>query len=201
MPTENLAEFVLYIAPGFIAVEIYRRKHPAKERSTFTQIATSLVFALVILAGIKWIDNTWLCNWLHTNSDSFPDERLIVSLIVGGIIAGYLCVIQLKIRSLLAQRFDFLLWLASEPEAIWQKVNSPQNEDWAKVHLDDGSIYIGWISKYQADPNLNDQDFLLSRAKRINEDLSEKYIVNGCGVFMNTKNVKRIEYLAGKSKS
>ena len=42
------------------------------------------------------------------------------------------------------------------------------------VYLDDGSIYIGYIYEYRFDPDCDDQDFVLSDAKRVDEDLNEK---------------------------
>lgn len=74
-------------------------------------------------------------------------------------------------------------------------VNSPDNKDWAVIFLDDGSIYSGWISDYRFDPDSSDQDFLLSKAKRVDDDLSPMYEINGIGVYLNTRNVRRIEFV------
>ncbi len=197
MPVENIAEFILYITPGFIAIEIYRRHFPAKERNTFTQVTQSIIFALIIIALLRIIDGKYLNNWLHTNKGLTLDTRFTIVLILSGIVFGYLAVYQLKIRSHLYKRYEKLSWLASEPDSIWQQIILSNNEDWSVVYLDDGSIYLGWISNYQADPNKKDQDFLLSDAKCINDELSEKYQINGQGVYWNTRDIKSIEFIKG----
>ena len=197
MPVENIAKFILYITPGFIAVEIYHIHFPAKERNTFTQVTRSIIFAVVIIVLLRIIDDNYLNNWLHTNKALTLDTRFTIVLILSGIVFGYLAVYQLKIRSHLSKRYEKLSWLASEPDSIWQQINAPNNEDWAVVYLDDGSIYLGWISNYQADPNKKDQDFLLSCAKRVNDELSENYQIDGQGVYLNTRDVIRIEFIKG----
>jgi hypothetical protein len=63
------------------------------------------------------------------------------------------------------------------------------------VYLDDGSIYLGWIKDFTFDPDADDNDFLLADAKRVDDQLAEKYAVTGRGVYLNTRNVKRIEFV------
>jgi hypothetical protein len=197
MPTENLAEFLLYIAPGFLAVEIYRYYFPARERNNFTQIAQSVIWALVILTLIRYLDARYLGNWLGSADEGMPNTKFVFTLLIGGLLTGFLGVIQLKLRSALAIKYSKLSWLASEPDSIWHKINSPKNKDWSVIYLKDGSIYLGWISEFQADPNLVDQEFLLTKAKRIDADLKEKYLIDGLGVYLNTKDVIRIEFVRG----
>jgi len=198
MPVQNLAEFILYITPGFIAVEIYRHHFPAKERSLFTQIAQSVIWALLIVSAIRFADSTWLDNELHSNKSGIPDLRFSISLLLAGVLLGYVGVCQLTVRSFLSKKVSFLPWLVSQPDSIWLQVNAAQNEDWALVSLNDGSSYLGWISKFQADPNSVDQDFLLTYAKRVDENLKELYSIDGLGVYLNTRNVARIEFVKGK---
>ena len=199
MPTENLLEFLLYIAPGFLAVELYNYYFPVKERNSFTQIAKSVICALVIISVVQYLDQNNFAYFLQSTSPGLTNTKYIIALFLGGIIAGFLAVFQLKVRSSLAENYQNLSWLAKEPDSIWQKINSPTNNDWAVVHLNDASIYLGWITEYQSDPNLNDQDFILNNAKRITEDFEEIYIVDGIGVYFNTKNVNKIEFFKGSN--
>jgi len=74
------------------------------------------------------------------------------------------------------------------------KVNRPSN-DYAVVYVDDGSIYLGWIKDYTFDPDAEDNDFLLADAKRVDEQLKELYSITGRGVYLSTRNVKRIEFV------
>jgi len=72
---------------------------------------------------------------------------------------------------------------------IWLKVNLPETKDWAVVFLNDRSIYTGWIKEYSFDPDNAYHDFLLARAKRVDENLKEKYVIDGLGVYLNTRDV------------
>ncbi len=199
MPTENLLEFLLYIAPGFLAVELYNCYFPAKERNSFTQIAKSVICALIIISVVQYLDQNYFAYFLQSTSPGLTNTKYIIALFLGGIIAGFLAVFQLKVRSSLAENYQNLSWLAKEPDSIWQKINSPTNRDWAVVYLNDASIYLGWITEYQSDPNLNNQDFILNNAKRITEDFEEIYIVDGIGVYINTKDVNKIEFVKGSN--
>ena len=69
---------------------------------------------------------------------------------------------------------------------------------WAVIFLDDNSIYLGFIGTYRYDPDATDQDFLLAKAKRVDENLNVQYEIDGLGVYLNTRNVKRIEYYQGE---
>lgn len=198
MPVDSLAEFILYITPGFIAIEVYRYYFPGKKRNSFTQIAQSVIWALVIINFIRFIDDTYLNNSLHSDQDGVPDAQFSIALLLGGFVFGFLGAYQLKIRSFLSSKYENLSWLSSQPDSIWQQINSTDIEDYVVVYLDDGSIYFGWISNYQADPNSEDQDFLLKAAKRIDDDFKELYLIDGIGVYLNTRDVKRIEFFKGK---
>ena len=80
---------------------------------------------------------------------------------------------------------------------MWVDVNDRTNKDWAIVYLDDGSIYLGWISNYTFNPNQQNHDFLLSNAKRLYDNLMVMYEIDGCGIYINTRDVKRIEFRSG----
>ena len=69
------------------------------------------------------------------------------------------------------------------------------------MYLDDGSIYLGIIRQYRSNPNDQDQDFLLAKAQRVDSDkLQPLYPVTGQGVYLNTRNVKRIEYVRASNR-
>lgn len=201
MPTEHLFEFVLYVIPGFLSVEIYRAVYPAKQKSEFAQVGWSILFSVFIVVAVKWIDKNVCNNQLYSNIQGFPGLRFTLALFTGGILVGLFRVLLHFIRFQLSQRFEFCKNISPDPQSIWAKINQPSNKGWAIVFLEDGSIYMGYISKYTFDPDKDDQDFLLSDAKRIDENLSEKYIVDGIGVYLNTRDVKRIEFLAGMAKT
>ena len=110
---------------------------------------------------------------------------------------GYILVLFRLLRLKLSATVPKFKWIAPDPQSIWNMINQPDNDDWAVVFLDDDSIYLGWIERYSFNPNITDQDFLLSNARRVNKDLNVIYRVDGIGVYLNTKNVKRIEFIVG----
>jgi len=198
MPINNIVEFVLYVIPGFLVVEIYRAAYPAKEKSEFQQIGWSILYGLLIVAIVKWIDNNILSNSLYSQNNGIPGLKFTVALLIAGVFFGLLLILFYKSRFYLSNKSKYLKRIAPDPQSIWAKVNQPTNKDWCIIYLDDGSIYLGYISQFTFDPDKDSQDFLLSDAKRVDEDLNEKYIVTGIGVYLNTKDVKRIEYLKGQ---
>jgi Family of unknown function (DUF6338) len=70
-----------------------------------------------------------------------------------------------------------------------------QSTEYAVIYLDDGAIYLGWIKEYTFVPDAESNDFLLAGARRVDEHLNTIYLVNGQGVYLNTRNVKRIEFV------
>lgn len=197
MPTEHLFEFVLYVIPGFLSVEIYRAIYPAKQKSEFAQIGWSILFGVFIVVSVKWIDKNIFYNQLYSNTQEFPGIRFTAALLIGGIIVGFCRVFLHYVRFQLSIHYEFCKNMSPDPQSIWAKINQPINKCWAVVFLEDGSIYMGYISKYTFVPDNTDQDFLLGDAKRVDENLVEKYIVDGIGVYLNTRDVKRIEFMKG----
>ncbi len=201
MPVKELVEFILYVTPGFLALYVYRSFYPVKRQSEFNQIAISVVYGVCIFALVSWLDESYF-NEDITNIDSegFPQPYFIIVLFVSGILWGGILVLNHFLRIRISQKYECLRFIAPDPQSIWFKVNQPYNKDWSVVFLNDGSIYLGYISTYKFDPDLEDQDFLLSKAKLVDSDLSEIYSVNGIGVYMNTRDVKRIEFVKSSNK-
>ncbi len=197
MPAKNLIEFILYLTPGFIALELYRAAYPAKERNQFAQIAWSVILGVIIFTFVNWVDEHFLNHALYSNSAGFPAYRFIIALYITGLSVGGVRIVFHWMRFRISMRLPRLRFIAPDPQSIWAKINERTNEDWAVVFLDDSSIYLGWISNYTYNPNAISQDFLLSRAKRVDDNLKTMYIVDGQGVYLNTQNVKRIEFVKG----
>jgi hypothetical protein len=122
----------------------------------------------------------------------------ILGLLTAGVIWGFLLAGFNLMRLVLSDKIRFLQFIAPDVQSIWAKVNGAQATDWAVIFTDDGAIYMGWIKEFTYDPDADNNDFLLSRAKRLNEDGSLRYEVDGQGVYLNTKNVKRIEFVKGE---
>jgi hypothetical protein len=196
---QNIVDFITYVAPGFIASEIYYSHYPVKQRTALTQLAQSVVGGVVIVSLIRWLDTDLLAGAIHSSLPGIPDIRFAFALIAFGLLSGYVAVAQLSLRSTLARRFERLSWLSYSPDSIWQFVNRPDVKDWSVVYLKDGSIYLGWISRYRFDPDAPDQDFLLAKARRVNDRLRLIYEVDGIGVYLNTRDVNRVEFVESPS--
>jgi hypothetical protein len=197
MPTEGIIEFLLYIAPGYIAIQLIRSRWPVEKRDNFHDIATSVIMGVVILSALKWIDSHRLNYFFESNLTDFPSLRFILGIVLFGSITGGVIIGLKEIGNMLSKRAKYLKFLAPGTDSVWVNINGKDNKDWALVYLDDGSIYLGWISIYTFNPNHQNQEFLLSRAKRLYENLDEMYEIDGCGIYLNTKDVKRIEFRTG----
>ncbi|SRR6266700_1188899 len=193
-PIEHLADFILYVMPGFIALQLYRAKYPVKGLSEFLQVSWSLIYGIALAAVVRWLDRSLLKDYLHSNEQGFPWVRFIAALAFAGILLGTLLIVLRWTRFTLAKKFVSMTGLEPDPQSIWVRVNQPSNE-YAVVYLDDGAIYLGWIKEYSFDPEAESNDFLLAEAKRVDERLNTRYVINGQGVYLNTRNVKRIEFV------
>jgi len=123
---------------------------------------------------------------------------LLLLLIGAGIVVGLLRAGLRQVRFWLSQKTGWLDRIEPDSQSIWAVINGARNEDWAIVFLNDGSTYRGYIRKFTFDPDALDQDFLLSDASRVDEDLSERYPITGQGVYLRLKDVSRIEFLLGE---
>jgi hypothetical protein len=201
MAIEHIIGLILYIAPGFLTMEAYHAFYPVRERNNFILSTWSIIYGVAISAVVRSIDSTLLNNLLQSKTRSFPSLPLIMVLFLFGILAGLLLVLINRIRFRIAQKWPKLKKIAPDPHSTWAIINQSSNRDWAVAFLDDGAIYLGWIKYYSFDPNADNQDFLLSHAKRVDEQLKVKYEIDGNGVYMNTKNIKRIEFSKGETTS
>lgn len=197
MPFNDLVEFVIYVIPGFLVVEIYRASYPAKQKSEFQQIGWSILYGLFIVSVVKWVDKLALQNTLYSNYNGIPGLRFTFTLLLMGIICGLLLILLHKLRYYLSKK-QVIKFLAPDPQSIWAKINQIENKDWCAVYLDDGAVYLGYISEFTFDPDKEYQDFLLSCAKRVDDQLEIKYEISGIGVYLNTKDIKRIEFIKGE---
>ena len=201
MIAQNIVEFILYIAPGFIAIYIYRFRYPTKEKDSFIEISSCIVFGSIIMATMRWVDENWLNYFFNTNFTDTPGIQFTLGIFIFGIAGGLLGILQANIRNTLAKEYNLYNFMTKNPDPIWKTINDNKQDNWAVVFLDDGSIYLGWISSYSYDAYNTDQEFLLGQAARINEDLSIRYEIDGIGVYLNTKHIKRIEFIKGDEKT
>lgn len=196
-PVEHIVEFVIYAMPGFLALHIYRGVYPVRGLSEFLQTAWSLIYGVVLSSCVRGLDTRFLSNALHSADAGFPSLPFILGLLVAGMVWGYVLVGFSSTRLFLSDKYPRLEFIAPDVQSIWAKLNESRDADWAVVFTDDGAIYMGWIEEFTYDPDAEDNDFLLSEAERLNDDFTSRYKVDGQGVYLHTKNVKRIEFVKG----
>lgn len=200
MPVNNLIEFLLYIIPGFVALQQYRAVYPARQLSRLGEIAWSAIYGLIAVLFVTWTDRLLFSNALRSDTQGITEPRFVLSLLVVGWLVGWCRAGVDAARFKLVEKFPKLSFFQPDLKSIWVRINQP-NDNWAVVFLTDGAIYLGWVSHYRSDPDQEDQDFLLSDARRVDETLNTKYIVDGQGVYINTKNINRIEFIKGQTES
>jgi hypothetical protein len=202
MSFTDLTEILLFLAPGYIAIRLIRLWHPVKEKDSFHDFASSVLLGFFITGLLKLIDEKYLNFFLGSNISSYglPSIRFYFVIIFSGVIVGIFLIGLLKLYRSKTKDSSILGFLSSGTDPVWLNINSSDNEDWAIVYLDDKSIYFGWIADYNYNPNFEDQDFLLSNAIRLDENLKRVSKINGVGVYLNTRDVKKIEFVKGSEK-
>jgi len=79
-PAEHLVDFLVYVMPGFIALQLFRSKYPAKQLSEFLQVAWSLIYGVILSAVVHGVDARFLHGRLQTTAPGFPAFRFVLAL-------------------------------------------------------------------------------------------------------------------------
>jgi hypothetical protein len=195
MNFSDIVQFLLYVIPGFISIEYFRARFPAKTRTDFITISWSIVFGVGITSLLIWLDSNALHGLLAYHPVGFPSLPFLASLVVAGFLIGISRVGLRQLRFLLSRHFPSLRWLAPDVNSIWARVNQTGTNQWAMVFLDDDVQYLGYIRYFRNDPDANDQDFLLAESFRVDKNRRVIYRVDGVGVYLNTRDIRRIEFL------
>jgi hypothetical protein len=204
--SSQLADFLSLIAPGFIAIEVFRSEYPIKTRNDKSNLYLYVVYSLiagVLLALAYRLPSSLLFGHGIPSKGSvfYPFVLLAVGLLV-----GHACIQWYRLRFWLSKRAAIFKNLRPDPQTTWNRLNSDLKDRWAIVFLRDGSVYMGLIKYWNFDPDARSQDFFLECASRVDESLDiyekpkawkERYSVS-CGVYIDTSEVSRIE-LHGES--
>lgn len=199
----QVSDFIALVAPGFIAVEIFRSAYPVKTRSDKSNLFLYVLYSLVcasILALLSQVDTSSV---LGLKIPSKGSSLYPVVLLSVGWIVGQLCTFLYWIRFHASKQVRFLKWVRPDPQSIWNRVNQDFDGQWAYVFLKDGSVYLGYVQFWSYDPDSSSQDFFMDRARRVDERLDmrgsktsewkERYMIE-TGVYISTSEVSRIEF-------
>lgn len=195
MNIPDIVQFLLYVIPGFISIEYFRARFPAKARTDFITISWSIVFGVGITSLLIWLDSHALHGFLRYQPAGFPSLRFLASLVAAGFLIGIIRAGLRQLRFVLSHRITSPKWLAPDVNSIWARVNQTGTDQWAMVFLEEDVQYLGYIRYFRNDPDAKDQDFLLAEAFRVDKSRRVMYRVDGVGVYLNTRDVRRIEFL------
>lgn len=198
MPFGNAVLLLLYLLPGFLAMQLYRARYPAKHATQFEITIWSVLHSFAVhlgLAGVALVvgrPDFALLN--QDRADAIQPETIGV-LLTGGFLWGCILIAYHWMRI----KVSFLP--TPDPQAIWPVVaaGSPDDELWVLVRTKQGTHYVGWIDQYSFDPASSDHDFLLLPAYLVGESPDEvlRDLTKG-GVYLNTRDVEAIERIPGK---
>ncbi|MFC1596215.1 DUF6338 family protein [Candidatus Margulisiibacteriota bacterium] len=199
MTIGNILEFFIYIVPGFIAVEIYTSYYPCRQESQFRETTKSALIGISLFYVLKYLDTNHFSNFLIGHHIVYAQSaKFIVILLILGVVIGIILVIWRRLKEYLLNRFPILrVIIVNNDLNTWATLNKKDNKDWVIVYLKCGQIYLGWIKHYSLIPNEENQDFLLTKAKRVDDNLRTIYIIDGKGVYINTRDISHLEYASG----
>lgn len=114
---------VLYVIPGFLAIEIYRTKYPAKKTSDTTNIIWSIICTVIILCVLGIIGHHQGLpdlNYFDKNPRTISLESAVI-LLGSGFFSGLLLIAFRWIRSKLGVFPPNLV-------NVWAKINFQQKK-------------------------------------------------------------------------
>jgi hypothetical protein len=196
------SDVVALVAPGFIAIEVFRSAYPVKTRSDKSDVYLYVIYSLVSASLLSLLSHHQPASLLGFSVPSKGTPLYPLVLLAVGWLVGQGCVIYYWSRYQLSKKFRRLAWLRPDPQTTWNRVNQDLSHQWAYIFLKDGSVYLGYIRFWNFDPDSQSQDFFLDNARRVDERLdirgqktpewTERYLVS-TGVYISTSEVSRIE--------
>lgn len=188
---EHIIQYIFLLLPGIISVKIYHAFCPIKKESDLFEIANSVFQSVLILTIYIILSKKSVDEILSIKSFKIIELLLLLGI---GILWG-VCLILIKhSRIAIANKFKLLKVVRPSNYSVWERINHDSKNEWAIVFLDDNTIYRGYISLATIDPAEESNDFLISKAARVNEKLKVLYNIDGKGVYIKMGNVKKIEF-------
>lgn len=193
---KNAFTLFLYLAPGFIAREVYLAKYPARRGSETAILLWSAIYSFaiyVVLAALAVTFSDPRLDLLRHPLDHGLDAPSIAIVLAAGACGGAVLSICRRIREAIP------LLPKRKPEKIWPVLlaSTVTNQLWAVVRVRDGTSYLGWIKEFTFDPDSADNDFYLSPAFLLDGWLTLRWRPSAA-VYLSTRDVRSIEFLPGR---
>lgn len=196
-PFKDVFVLLLYLLPGFLSLQLKRAKYPAKKLSDIETIIWSVAhtfFIHVILAGLSALLSDPRLNFLAKKSSEIGPAEVFTLMAVGFLWGSLLIFWHWSQRKL-------PIFGEPDPLNIWFKIAdlAAREEKWAVVRVKEGPVYLGWIKDFSYDPAQENQDFFLSPAHLVDNNLTSLRNLEEGGVYLNTRDVISIELLPGRA--
>lgn len=196
-PTIDAVVLLLFLVPGFLAIQLYRAKYPAKRITQLEIVIWSILHSFVIhwlLSGAAVLFESEELDMLRHSSDSVIDPGTIAVLLAGGLVWGLALILFHWCRV----RVPFLP--NPDPQALWPVAAEgiEGQQLWALVRTKQDYLYMGWIQQYSFDPTAEDHEVLLRPAYFVNEKLEVQRDLGTGGVYLNTRDVESVELIPGR---
>lgn len=196
-PFNEAISLLLYLAPGFLAMQLYRVHYPAKRMSQFEGVAWSIIHSFIVLlglAGTSWLfDHKDLYLFNLTRDDAPIQPKTILILLVGGLVWYFFLIGLYRLRRLIPFMPD------PDSQVIWPVVANyaADNELWTLVRTKQGIHYFGWLDNYSFDPAAEHHEIVLRPAYLLNADLAVRRDLKQGGVYLNTRDIESLEMIPG----
>lgn len=195
----NVIVVLLYLLPGFVAMQMYEARYPTIRQSQFELIVWSLLHSFIIRLGIE---GTALglgypdLDLLAPATGSAIRPAMIAIPLVGGLAWGGILIASFRIR------FHASFLQNPNLQAVWPTIadSAPKENLWAFVRTKQGFRYLGWVTQYSFDPGGEDHDFHLRPAYLVDDDLLIQRKLEQGGVYLNTRDVESLEMIPGKQR-
>lgn len=205
MDKVNIFQAILYLLPGFLHIEIYRKFYPTKKDTDFARTLHSVFWSLLLFAIASIIDYSFSTKIITCSevglyagkvknifNNSAVDISKVFWLYFLAFLSAYIRVFSRNLR-FRAKNTKFN-YFAPKEQNLWHEINRQKNQ-WAVIITKDGSRYLGYLSDYTYDiESPNDIDLLLAEASCVDEFLNEKYKINGRGLYMKINEISKIEF-------
>ncbi len=196
IPFGDAVVLLLYLLPGFLAMQLFRARYPAKRVSQFEVVVWSVLHSFLVhlgLAGVAHVLGRGDLDLLSQGASSVIQPKTIAVLLCGGLVWGLILIACHRLR------VNVAFIPSPDPLAIWPVVagGAPKEELWALVRTKQGVLYLGWVEKYSFDPVAEDHDFLLRPAYLVNDNLDVQRDLQEGGVYLNTRDIESFEMIPG----
>lgn len=160
--TDAIPELLLYVIPGYVMLRIIERFSLVKRKDSFNTLLYSVLYSFIINIIVSTLVLILRCIITGYNSLS-PDvsELIYESMCIVFSVVISLIIIKTSSTSIGKKVFNCFNSNLEQYPNVWVKALMSEKGAWAKVYLDDETVYYGELINYTSDPNDDRQELLL----------------------------------------